>query len=73
MSEALTAVTVAMLLDVPGRPKAEVLRHWAFVLPGAGQEAMGAQDRLVLQWVAKASRPLVDLHDPVLAREVLDR
>ncbi|MFI7019129.1 hypothetical protein [Streptomyces sp. NPDC050164] len=76
VSEALTAVTVAMLWDVPGRPKGEVLRralrHWAFVLPGAGQEAMGAADRLVLQWVAKASRPLVDLHDPVLARDVLE-
>ncbi|MFF4361654.1 hypothetical protein [Streptomyces sp. NPDC001604] len=75
-SEALTAVTVAMLWDVPGRPKGEVLRralrHWAFVLPGAGLEAMGAEDRLVLQWVAKASRPLVDLHDPVLARDVLE-
>ncbi|WP_244188243.1 tyrosine-type recombinase/integrase [Streptomyces regalis] len=61
---------------MPGRPKGEILRralrHWAFVLPGAGQEAMGAEDRLVLQWVAKASRPLVDLHDPVLARDVLE-
>ncbi|WP_260462594.1 site-specific integrase [Streptomyces sp. TRM72054] len=26
----------------------------------------------MLQWVAKASRPLVDLHDPVLARDVLE-
>lgn len=26
----------------------------------------------MLQWVAKVSRPLVDLHDPVLAREVLE-
>ncbi|MFF3247044.1 hypothetical protein ACFYWY_25690 [Streptomyces sp. NPDC002870] len=31
-----------------------------------------AEDRLVLQWVAKASRSLVDLYDPVLAREVLE-
>ncbi|MEU9246901.1 hypothetical protein [Streptomyces sp. NPDC048385] len=33
---------------------------------------MPVEDRLVLQWVAKASRPLVDLHDPVLARDVLE-
>jgi hypothetical protein len=33
---------------------------------------MSAQDGLVLQWVAKASRPLVDLHDAVLARDVLE-
>ena len=31
-----------------------------------------AQDRLVLAWVAKASRPLVDLYDPAVARGVLD-
>lgn len=27
-----------------------------------------ARDRLVLAWVAKVSRSLVDLHDPVLSR-----
>lgn len=67
---------MAMLWDLPGRPREQLprraLRHWAFVMPGPGQEAMGAEDRLVLQWVAKASRPLVDLHDPVLARDVLE-
>ncbi|MFF4361662.1 hypothetical protein [Streptomyces sp. NPDC001604] len=76
VSEALTAVTVAMLGDLPGRPTDQplrrALRHWAFVVPGPGQGEMPAQDRLVLQWVAKASRPLVDLHDPVLARDVLE-
>lgn len=30
------------------------------------------EDRLVLQWVAKASQPLTDLHDPILARDVLE-
>ena len=48
------------------------LRHWAFVLPRVGGPVVPAEDRLVLAWVAKASRPLVDLHDPVLAREVLE-
>ncbi|MEV8312278.1 hypothetical protein AB0P36_34540 [Streptomyces flavidovirens] len=30
------------------------------------------EDRLVLQCVAKSSRPLIDLHDPILARDVLE-
>jgi integrase len=76
VSDALTAVTLAMLAHVPGRPMEQVLRralrHWAFVLPRVGGPEIPAEDRLVLAWVAKASRPLVDLHDPVLAREVLE-
>jgi len=36
------------------------------------ERELPAEDRLVLQWVAKASRPLVDVHDPVLARDVLE-
>ncbi|MGY5055128.1 tyrosine-type recombinase/integrase [Streptomyces sp. 900105755] len=76
VSDALTAVTMAMLGDLPGRPAGPLLRralrHWAFVTLRPGQGEMPFQDRLVLQWVAKASRPLVDLHDPVLARDVLE-
>ena len=76
VSEALTAITMAMLWDLPGRPNGQLLRralrHWAFAVPGPGQGQMPAEDRLVLQWVAKASRPLGDLHDPVLARDVLE-
>lgn len=76
VSDALTAVTLAMCWDFPGRPKEQVLRralrHWAFVAPGVGRGEMPAEDRMVLQWVAKASRPLVDLLDPVLARDVLE-
>ncbi|MFJ8536198.1 hypothetical protein [Streptomyces sp. NPDC093591] len=75
-SEALTAVTLAMLWDIPGRPNEQLLRRalrrWAFVVPGPEQRELPAQDRLLLQWVAKASRPLVDLHDPILARDVLE-
>lgn len=41
VSDALTAVTVAMLWDLPGRPSGQLvrraLRHWAFVVPGPGQ------------------------------------
>ncbi|WP_412075608.1 hypothetical protein ACLF6K_06745 [Streptomyces xanthophaeus] len=76
VSDALTAITLAMSWDLPGRPNEQLLRqalrHWAFVLPGPGQREIPAEDRLVLQWVAKASRPLLDLHDPVLARDVLE-
>jgi hypothetical protein len=53
VSEALTAITVAMLWDLPGRPNGKLLRralrHWAFVILGAGQGEMLAEDRLVLQ------------------------
>src|SRR5882757_3527409 len=63
-SEALSLVTRAMLWDVPGRPSEDVLhralRLWAFLGPGASDHDIPAQDRLVLAWVAKASRPLVD-------------
>jgi hypothetical protein len=76
VSDALTAITLAMFSPIPGRPKAQVvrraLRHWAFVVPKVGDREMPGEDRLVLAWVAKASRPLVDLHDPVLAWEVLE-
>ncbi|WP_169317203.1 tyrosine-type recombinase/integrase [Actinacidiphila oryziradicis] len=75
-SEALMLVTRAMLWDVPGRPREDVLhralRSWAFLGPGASEEEIPAQDRLALAWVAKASRPLVDPHDPALARGVLE-
>ncbi|WP_188281803.1 hypothetical protein [Streptomyces sp. CBMA29] len=75
-SEALALVTRAMLWDVPGRPGEDVLhralRSWAFLGPGASEHDIPARERLVLAWVAKASRPLVDLHDPVVARSVLE-
>jgi hypothetical protein len=48
------------------------LRSWAFVVPGPEAREIPAQDRLVLAWVAKASRPLVDLYDPAVARDVLE-
>ncbi|WP_405587937.1 tyrosine-type recombinase/integrase [Streptomyces sp. NBC_01190] len=75
-SEALTLVTRSMLWDIPGRPGETVLhralRSWAFVVPGAEAREIPAQDRLVLAWVAKASRPLIDLYDPAVARGVLE-
>jgi hypothetical protein len=33
-------------------------------MPGPEEREIPAEDRLVLAWVAKASAPLVDLHDP---------
>ncbi|MFE1344383.1 tyrosine-type recombinase/integrase [Streptomyces sp. NPDC058757] len=76
VSDALTAVTLAMCWDRRGRPTEQVLRralrHWAFVMPRQGDPMPPPQDRLALQWVAKASRPLIDLYDPVLARDVLE-
>lgn len=52
---------MAMLGDLPGRPNGQLLRralrHWAFVTLRPGQGEMPAQDRLVLQWVAKISVP----------------
>ncbi len=75
-SEALTLVTRAMLWEMPGRPSEavlhRVLRSWAFVVPGPEAREVPPQDRLVLAWVAKASRPLIDLHDPAVARAVLE-
>jgi hypothetical protein len=72
--DGLTAVTFAMLSHVPDRPKEQglrQLRHWAFAVPRVGGPEMPAEDRLVPAWVAKASRPLIDLHDPAVARGVL--
>ncbi|MEN1887968.1 site-specific integrase [Streptomyces mirabilis] len=76
INESLTSVTIALLGDRPGRPGAplirQALRNWAFVLPGpAGREAP-TEIANTLHWIAKASRPLNDLADPVTAREVLD-
>ncbi|MEV4947288.1 site-specific integrase, partial [Streptomyces sp. NPDC053755] len=64
------------LADRPGRPSDDLLRkalrNWAFVLPGPGEREMPAEIANALHWVAKASRPLSDLSDPVIGRAVLD-
>lgn len=54
--------------------RAGALRHWAFVLPRVGGPEIPGEDRLVLAWGEGVPAPggLVDLHDPVLAREVLE-
>ncbi|WP_109002617.1 tyrosine-type recombinase/integrase [Streptomyces rishiriensis] len=76
INESLTAVTMALLDDRPGRPPEELirkaLRHWAFVLPGPDDRDLPDDVASVLHWVSKAARPLADLGDAALARAVLD-
>ncbi|GDY62801.1 hypothetical protein SAV14893_021940 [Streptomyces avermitilis] len=42
------------------------------MLPGPGEREVPTEIEDTLHWIAKASRPLNDLADPVTAREVLD-
>ncbi|WP_062642078.1 tyrosine-type recombinase/integrase [Streptomyces maremycinicus] len=76
INESLTAVTMALLDDRPGRPPEELirktLRNWGFVLPGPDDRDLPDDVASVLHWVSKASRPLADLGDAALARAVLD-
>lgn len=76
INESLTSVTIALLGDRPGRPNAflirQALRNWAFVLPGPAEREAPTEIANTLHWIAKASRPLNDLADPVTTREVLD-
>ncbi|MEU1041450.1 tyrosine-type recombinase/integrase [Streptomyces sp. NPDC005907] len=76
INESLTSVTIALLDDRPGRPSAPLiraaLRNWAFVLPAPAEREVPTEVANTLHWIAKASRPLNDLTDPVTAREVLD-
>lgn len=76
INEGLTAVTKALLLDLPDRPEGtalhRALRNWAFVVPGPAEQDLPDEVREVLAWVAAASRPLADLDDPVVTRSVLD-
>ncbi|SOE65690.1 Phage integrase family protein [Streptomyces sp. OV198] len=76
INESLTSVTIALLDDRPGRPSAllirQALRNWAFVHPGPAEREAPTEVSNTLHWIAKASRPLNDLADPVTAREVLD-
>ncbi|GGS84363.1 tyrosine-type recombinase/integrase [Streptomyces griseoviridis] len=75
-NESLTAVTMALLDDRPGRPPEELirraLRNWAFVLPGPDDRELPDEIAHALHWVSKASRPLADLGDAAITRAVLD-
>ncbi|MEU6319240.1 site-specific integrase [Streptomyces sp. NPDC047009] len=76
INESLTSVTMELLDERPGRPSVDAirkaLRNWAFVLPGPQDRDVPDDVQNVLHWVAKASRPLADLAEPVMARAVLD-
>ncbi|MET8953837.1 tyrosine-type recombinase/integrase [Streptomyces sp. NPDC004533] len=76
INEALTAVTVALLDERPGRPTDELLRkalrNWAYVLPSPDDRELPSDIADALHWVAKASRPLSDLADAAIGRAVLD-
>ncbi|MFF7811657.1 tyrosine-type recombinase/integrase [Streptomyces sp. NPDC007945] len=76
INESLTAVTIALLEDRPGRPSDDILRKtlrtWAFVLPAPGDRELPVDVGNTLHWVAKASRPMAVLADPVVGRAVLD-
>ncbi|MER7918139.1 MULTISPECIES: hypothetical protein [unclassified Streptomyces] len=74
-NDALCSMTMAMLRRTRGRPEDELLRrtlrNWAFVVPRPDARTAPAEVRLALDWVARASRPLDDLLDPVVMRGVL--
>lgn len=76
INEALTAVTMALLDDRPGRPSEELIRkalpNWAFVLPGPNDQELPGEIANTLHWVTKAARPLSDLGDAAIGRAVLD-
>ncbi|MEU3604815.1 tyrosine-type recombinase/integrase [Streptomyces sp. NPDC035033] len=76
INESLTAVTIALLEDRPGRPSDDVLRKtlrtWAFVLPAPGERDLPVDVGNTLHWVQKASRSMAVLADPVVGRAVLD-
>ncbi|MFD3477928.1 hypothetical protein [Streptomyces sp. NPDC058695] len=76
INESLRSVTLAMLDDRPGRLADDVLRNalrnWAFVLPGPQVREVPTDVANTPHWVAKSSRTLAYLADPVNAREVLD-
>lgn len=74
-NDALCSITEAMLRKTRGRPDDELLRralrNWAFVIPRPDTRTAPTEVRLALDWVARASRPLDDLLDPVVMRGVL--
>ncbi|MER7799680.1 hypothetical protein ABTX71_05050 [Streptomyces parvulus] len=58
INDAMCAITQAMLRDVRGHPRDELLRRamrgWAFVVPRLEPREMPADVRLALRWVAGA-------------------
>jgi integrase len=76
-AEALTAVIPQLFARTKGKPDDRLirtaLRRWAFNTPARGdEEAMPADIRSTLSWVARNARPASDLLDPEVLRPTLD-
>jgi hypothetical protein len=76
IAEALTTVTMALLLPRRGRPDDALIRHvlfgWAF---NTGRRTTGTPPTEIAQalaWVSGASRPVSSLRDLAVIRSVLD-
>ena len=76
-AEALTAAIPHLFARAKGKPDDRVirtaLRRWGFNTPArSDQEAMPAEIRTALSWVARNARPAADLLDPEVLRRTLD-
>jgi integrase len=76
LSEALTAMTPALLTSSRGRPDdaatRAALHRWAFNSARRGSEAP-SQIADALRWLAVNTRPVAALSDPIVLRSVLSR
>jgi hypothetical protein len=76
-AEALTAVIPQLFARKKGKPDDRLirtaLRRWAFNTPARGdEEAMPAEVRSALSWIARNARSASDLLDPEVLRPALD-
>ncbi|MFC5994297.1 tyrosine-type recombinase/integrase [Pseudonocardia hispaniensis] len=73
--DALATACAAFVVDGPARPSVAALRRMltVHVLPPSDRrDEIGDEDRLVVDWLAKSSRPVGDLAEASAARELLD-
>jgi hypothetical protein len=75
-AEALTAVIPQLFVRSKGQPDGRLLRtslrRWAFNKPARSDSAMPAEVRSALSWVARNTRPAIDLLDAEVLRRTLD-
>jgi hypothetical protein len=75
VSEALCALTLAMVKGRALRPDEELLRRAlrrrAFVVPRPADREVPDDERMALRWVARATRPVGDLLDAEVMRAVI--
>jgi integrase len=77
IAEALTAVIPHLFARTKGKPEDRLirtaLRRWAFNTPArSDDEAMPADIRSALAWMARNARPATDLLNPEVLRRTLD-